>query len=380
MGETHNAKELEVRKALLLLIAALALAVTGCGEDNDSGGGADSAAAPPAKVKPTTGPNGEKAALAGELTLSQDEIDKVKALNATAAFTWHTSSLWVDAVEAGARSKFEALGIEVVATTDADFDPAKQASDVETVTAKKPDVIVANVVDAGQSASAFRPAVDSGSKIVFISDVPKGYRQDADYVGLVDDDYAAMGKVAADLMGEALEGKGKVGFIYHDANFHVTKQRDDAFKASLQQKYPDIEIAAEAGMADPAKAEEIAHAMLTKNSDLDGVYVPWAEPATGVLAALRSAGTPDVKVVTLDLDNDVALDMAQGKNVVGISADRAFQLGEAAATEAAYGLLGKKAPPFSVVGAIDVTKDNLLARWKESLGVEAPAELVEAAG
>jgi ribose transport system substrate-binding protein len=371
----------EVRKALLLLIAALALAVIGCGEDDGSGaGGGDSADAAPAQVKPTTGPNGEKPVAADELTLTPDEVEKVKGMNATAAFTWHTSSLWVDAVEAGARSKLEELGIDVVATTDADFDPAKQASDVETVTAKKPDVILANVVDAGQATSAFRPAVDAGSKIVFISDVPEGYALGEDYVGLVDDDYSAMGIVAADLMGEALGGKGKVGFIYHDANFHVTNQRDDAFKAHLQQKYPDIEIAAEAGMADPAKGEEIAHAMLTKNPDLGGVYVPWAEPATGVLAALRSAGTPDVKIVTLDLDNDVALDMAQGKNVVGISADRAYQLGEAAATEAAYGLLGKEAPAFSVVGAIDVTKENLLTRWKESLGVEPPAELVEAAG
>jgi ribose transport system substrate-binding protein len=366
-------------RALLLVAAVMALFVTACGDD-DSGDGGDAGSKPAAKVQPTTGPGGEEAVPVSQLTLTADEVEEVKGKNATAAIVWHTSSLWVDAVEAGARSKFEELGIKVVATTDADFDPARQASDVETVTAKKPDVIVSSPVDAGQATSAFRPAVDAGIDLVFISDVPTGYEQGKEYVGLVDDDYAAMGKVAADLMGEALEGKGKVGFIYHDANFHVTKQRDDAFKAWLQQKYPDIEIAAEAGLADPAKAEEIATGMLTKNQDLNGVYVTWAEPATGVLAALRAAGTPDVKIVTLDLDNDVAVDMAQGKNVVGISADRAFELGEAAATEAAYGLLGKKAPPFSVVGAIDVTKENLLTRWSESLGSDPPDVLVEAAG
>ena len=45
------------------------------------------------------------------------------------------------------------------------------------------------------------------------------------------------------------------------------------------------------GIADPARAEEIANALLTKTPDLDGIYVTWAEPAEGVLAALRGETT-----------------------------------------------------------------------------------------
>ena len=59
-------------------------------------------------------------------------------------------------------------------------------------------------------------------------------------------------------MADALGKKGKVGYIFHDADFYVTNQRDGAFKATIEPDYPDMKIVAEAGMADPARSEEIA--------------------------------------------------------------------------------------------------------------------------
>ena len=112
----------------------------------------------------------------------------------------------------------------------------------------------------------------------------------------------------------------------------MTNQRDNAFKTTIENDYPDIEIVAEQGIADPARAEEIANALLLKNPDLDGIYVTWAEPAEGVLAALRAAGNTDTKIVTLDLSEPVALDMVQGGNVAAIVADQAYELGRAMAT------------------------------------------------
>ena len=58
----------------------------------------------------------------------------------------------------------------------------------------------------------------------------------------------------------------------------------------------------------------------------------WAEPADGVLAALRAGGNTTTKIVTLDLSEPVALDMVKGGNVVGIVADEAYELGRAMAT------------------------------------------------
>ena len=158
----------------------------------------------------------------------------------------------------------------------------------------------------------------------------------------------------------------------------MTNQRDNAFKSTIENDYPDIKIVAERGLADPARAEEIANALLLKNPDLDGIYVTWAEPAEGVLAALRAAGNTDTKIVTLDLSEPVALDMVQGGNVAAVVADQAYELGRAMATVAGYGLLGKEAPPFVVAPATTVTKENVAEGYQDSLHREPPQSVVDA--
>ena len=338
--------------------------------------------APAAPVAPVTrGPGGEAATPSGEIVLSAGEAAEVQSGEYTAALLWHTAGAFTDAVSKGARDAFAELGINVIAETNAQFDAAQQANDVETVMAQNPDIIISLVLDPVSGAEAFRPAVDAGVQLVFLSNVPEGYVHGTDYVGVVTDDLAAMGIAAADLLADALGGQGKVGFIFHDAAYYVTNQRDQAFKAWIEAAYPGIEIVDEQGLADPAAAEEIAASLLTRNPDLNGIYAPWsAGPADGVLAALRAAGASDVAVVTLDLDTNVSLDLVEGGNIVGIAADEAYALGRTMALEGAYGLLGKPAPPFTVVPAIKVTADNIVDAYRQSLATDPPAEVMQALG
>ncbi|WP_245491177.1 substrate-binding domain-containing protein, partial [Mesorhizobium sp. M2A.F.Ca.ET.037.01.1.1] len=205
----------------------------------------------------------------------------------TAALVWHEMSEYTNAVNAGARDEFKRLGIEVVAQTDAGFDAARQKADVETVMAKKPSIILSLPVDPATAASVYDPARQAGVKLGFVDNSPAGYKQGTDYVTIVSDDLFQMGNKAGIALAEALGKKGKVGYIFHDADFYVTNQRDGAFKKTIEQDYPDMQIAAEAGMADPARSEDIAQAMITQHPDLDGIYVTWSEPALSVLSALR---------------------------------------------------------------------------------------------
>ena len=208
----------------------------------------------------TVGPGGEKATPTSELKLTDAEVAKLKDGKYTAALLWHTSSDFVNAVTAGAKDEFARLGITVVAQTDAGFDAAKQKSDVETILAKKPSAILALPLDPVTSAEAFKPAVASGVKIVLLSNKPKDFVQGKDYVTIVTDDLFQMGKHAADALAASIGKKGKIAWIYHDAQYYVTNQRDNAFKATIESDYPDIKIVAKQGIADPARAEEIANA------------------------------------------------------------------------------------------------------------------------
>jgi len=327
----------------------------------------------------TKGPAGETATPSAEVTISDADIASLKDKGYKAALLWHTSSDFTNAVAAGATDEFKRAGIEIAVTTDAQFDAARQRSDIETALAAKPNVILALPLDPVTSAEAFRQAVTDGVKLVFLSNVPKDYKHGADYSAIVTDDLYQMGKQAADALAKAMGGKGTVGYIFHDATYYVTNQRDQAFKSTIEKDYPDIKIVAEQGISDPARAEEIASAMLLKNPDLGGIYVTWAEPADGVLAALRAAGNTSTKIVTLDLAEPVALDMVKGGNVTALVADKAYELGRAMAAAGMKSLLGQEAPAFVVAPALTVTKENVSQGWQDSLHRDAPQSVLDAA-
>jgi ribose transport system substrate-binding protein len=274
------------------------------------------------------------------------------------------------------------MGIDVIATTDANFKPDKQVSDIETVLAKKPNIIVSIPTDPVATAGAYRKAVNQGVKLVFMDNVPKGFKPGSDYVSVVSADNYGNGVAAAVLMGQKLDGHGKIGLIYHSADFFVTKQRYDAFKSTIKSKFPDIDIAAEQGIGGPdfaGDAEKVASAMLTKNPNLDAIWAVWDVPAEGVLAAARANGRNDLTVITEDLGQNVAIDMAKGGPIKGLGAQRPFDQGVAEARLAGYGLLDKKAPPYVAVTALPVTPDTLADGWQTVYHQPLPPKVQEAA-
>jgi ribose transport system substrate-binding protein len=363
--------------APVAIAAAVALAVAG-GSLASSGSPASSAAV----SKPlgsTHGPAGERATPTSALKLSPAQIAKVRAGHYTAALVWHQNSDFVTAVTAGANAEFKKLGIKVVATTSANFDAAKQKSDIETVLAKKPTVMLTLPVDPVVTASAYKDAAKAGTKIVLLSNVPKGFKYGRDYVTVVTDDLFQMGKHAADALASAIGGKGKIAYFFHDANYYVTNQRDQAFLKTIQGSYKNIQVVAKQGIADPNKAADQANAILLKNPDLSGIYVTFSQPpAEGVLSALRNNGNTKTKVVSLDLDEPLALDMARGGNTAALVADKAYDLGKAMAESAAYGIIGKKAPPFIVAPALTITKANLPEGYQQSLHTAPPKAVLNA--
>ncbi|MBZ5763024.1 substrate-binding domain-containing protein [Rhizobium sp. VS19-DR104.2] len=326
----------------------------------------------------TTGPHAERPTPAASVTLTPEEEQKIKDGKFTAALVWHEMSEYTNAVNRGAKDEFKRLGVEVIAQTDAGFDAARQKADVETVLAKKPSIILSLPVDPATAGPIYEPALKAGVKLAFVDNSPKGYVQGRDYVTIVSDDLFQMGNKAGIAMATALREKGKVGYIFHDADFYVTNQRDGAFKATIEHDYPDMKITAQQGMADPARAEEIAQAMVTQNPDLDGIYVTWAEPALSVLSALRAAGNTHTKIVTLDLNEPAALDMVKGGAVAALVADEAYSIGTTVARAAAGSLVGHQAAPFLVVDSLAVTKDTVKEGWRGSLNTDVPATIADA--
>jgi ribose transport system substrate-binding protein len=379
------------------IVAIAAFAFAGCGgSDDENGGGSagkqetaivakarDGLAALKASVL-STGPNGEKPTPASEVSLSADDLQKIKDKHATAAIVLHYGGNdWSNAQVNGLRNALGRMGVKVIAVTDANFKPEKQVSDIETVLARKPDIIISIPTDPVATADAYRKAARQGVKLVFMDNVPKGFTPGKDYVSVVSADNYGNGVASAHLMAEQLDGKGKIGIVFHEADFFVTKQRYEAFKKTIAEQYPDIKVVAEQGIAGPdfaGDAEKVASAMLTRNADLDAIWAVWDVPAEGVLAAARANGRNDLDVTTIDLGQNVAIDMAKGGPIKGLGAQRPFDQGVTEATLAGYGLLDKKAPPYVAVNALPVTRSNLASAWRTVYHQGLPPKVVEAEG
>ena len=326
------------------------------------------------------GPNGERAVGPRAVELTDDEVAELKAGDHTVAFVWHAQGLDLNAIELGARKRLEQLGIKVVAATNANFDAAKQQNDLETVEALKPDVIVSLPVDSANSAKMYRHAAANGSRLVFLSNIPAGFRHGKDYVGVVTTNVVQAAVESAHLLGRHLNGEGKVGVLYYDADFFIVNQWDEKFEEVLEESYPGTEIAARMGFVDPARADEPASAMLTRNPDLDAIYVSWNDPAHGVLTALRAAGRNDVAVTDVGMDEVTALDLAKGGPFIGAGVDAPQEAGRAMANEIGYAILGKSAPPFVVSGFSLMTRDNIVESWPTIYGQPTPKPVLEALG
>ncbi|PFN99565.1 sugar ABC transporter substrate-binding protein [Bacillus sp. AFS076308] len=319
------------------------------------------------------GPNGEQAVSAKTLQLTEDELKKIKEGNYKAAIVMHYSGTdYMNAAVGAMKDTFKKMGIKIVAVTDAQFKAEKQVNDIETVLAKKPDIMISVPVDAVSTAPAYKKAVAQGVKLVFMDGAAQGLVAGKDYISIVSGDNMGNGATAADIMAEKLGGKGKVGILYHDVNFFVTKNRSDAFEKRIKEKYPNIEIVAKSGITGPNQAEEVASAMLTRHHDIDGIFAPWDVPAEGVMAAARTAGRDDLVVTTVDLGTNVAISIAQDGIVKGLGAQLPYDQGVAQAILAGYALLGKEAPAYVASPSIKVTKENVLDEWKLIYGTEAP--------
>jgi ribose transport system substrate-binding protein len=327
------------------------------------------------------GPHGEEPSPASSVSLTAEEIEKIRGLKAKAAIVLHyAQSDWSQAQVAGLRTQFGKMGIEVIAVTDAGFRPERQVTNIETVLDQNPQIIVSIPTDADITAEAYKNASQKGVKLVFMDNVPTGFQAGKDYVSVVSADNYGNGVASAHLMAKFLQGKGQIGLVYHAADFFVTRQRYEAFKKTITEGYPGIQIVAEQGIREPdffTDANQAAHAMLTLNPDLKGIWAVWDLPAEGVLSAARAAGRNDLVITTIDLGLNVAVEMARNGLVKGLGAQRPYDQGVTEALLAGYGLLGKPAPAYVALPALPVTRDNLLEAWKTVYHSEAPVSIQE---
>ncbi|MBZ9683496.1 MULTISPECIES: substrate-binding domain-containing protein [unclassified Mesorhizobium] len=367
------------------MAAALALALSGLSASSTF---ADDTIPPEAKAlleplplsprgQPVPGfPDGPPAVSPDVLKFSDEDLAKLKAGKFTAGLVMHTMDAgWPQLQVAGISNTLKDLGIEVVGTTDAKFQPGQQISDLEQMTARKPDVIFSIPIDPKSESEAYKKAAAAGIKLVFMDNVPVDMAPGKDYVTVVASDNEKNAYFAAQELVGAIGGKGEVGIItlVYDYYYSVAARKVGALKAFGE--HPDIKVADVGTFTAPEKAYEVATAMLTAHPDMKGIFVAWDTPAQQVVAAAKTLGR-DIVVTTNDIAADSALNVARGE-FLAVGAQRPYDQGVAEAKAAALALLGHDVPPYISVPTLRVKKLDLLSALKQVTKEDAPASVVK---
>ncbi len=323
----------------------------------------------------SNGQRGEKGTLASTITVTGEQAAKIKAGHFTVAISlgWLGDD-WASEQSKGLKDTFAKLGIKVVAETNANWDDAKQISDLDAIAVLKPSLLVSIPLNGQTTAAAYKKIADAGTKVVFMDQAVDGMNPGKNYVSIVSSDNLALGMYVADLLAKALGGKGEVAAMYFANDFYVTNLRYEGFVARLMAKYPQIKLVTAAGHDDPDKGQEVAQALLARYPNIQGLYGSWSIPAMGAATAAQVAGkTPDnFKVVCENFDQIVAANMAKKGFIAGISSQRPYAQGVAEATVGALALIGVSPPPYVVVPPLAVDRANLAASYKTIYRVDLP--------
>ncbi|GGD70108.1 substrate-binding domain-containing protein [Microbacterium murale] len=329
------------------------------------------------------GPYGERSADIADLELTSEQVNEIKALRLTAGISMHFSGdTWSNAQIAGLTSEFERLGIEIVAQTSADAEVTKQFSDIESITARKPDILVAiPSLDVTALAPAFERATDAEIKVVFM-DNPAAGMEPGDYVSVVASDYYGYGVINAYQLAAAICGEGEIGVLRHGAKAPNNVQALEGFVTTIEEDFPDIDIVEEADILGPdfsGEGESNVNSMLAEHPDLAGVWCFFDLPCEGAINAARAAGRDSLPMTMGGLGVNVAVQMASSDDfVIAIGSVQPYQQGVLEARLGALALLGEETPPYVSLPAIPVDAKNLEMQWKAVYDEPLPPAIVEA--
>lgn len=220
---------------------------------------------------------------------------------------WSRSFEFYVDMEAGMQEKADELGVEVI-MQDANGDLTEQTKQLENFISRKVDGIIICPIDSEASGSEVMMVNDAGIPLATVDIACTGGGEVTTHVA--SDNYLG-GQLAAEYLGEALEGKGQVAVI---SNPTITPliEREKGFTDTIAEKYPDIEIVSnQSGESTREKGLEVAENMLEKYPELAGIFSTNDMMGLGAVQAIQAKGM-DTIVVGFDATEEACNAMKEG--------------------------------------------------------------------
>jgi ribose transport system substrate-binding protein len=323
------------------------------------------------------GPHGEVAVSAEELTVPDPMADFARRSAYSVGLVMHTlESDWALQQVAGLSATLAAFGAKITSVVDCHYRADVQVDELRKLLVLRPDAIVSIPVDNAATAAAHLEIARSRIKLVLMDNVPNGMRAGKDYATVVSSDNFGNGQVAAWMLSEHVPAGGVVAIVAHGVDYFSTNEREIGFRKWILENRPDV-VLKRVQFMEFGAARSVALDFLDANPDVGALFVAWDEPGMAIARALRSAGRI-LPMTSMDLGNDIAMEIARGDIVKGVGAQRPYDLGCAEARALILALAGGTVPPWVTLPAFPVSRTNLLASYQAVWHRPAP-EAVRAA-
>ena len=186
--------------------------------------------------------------------------------------------------------------------------------------------------------------------------------QSSDFVSFVATDNRKGGSLAADRMGQLLNGKGKVIVLRYAEGSASTTEREAGFLDEIKAKFPQIELISTNQYAGATRdtAKRAAENLLNQfGDDVQGIFTPNESATAGMLLALQDIGKAG-KVSFVGFDaSQTFIDAINANQLHGIVVQNPFNMGYLGVKTMVESLQGKPVQQKIDTGVMLVTKDNL---------------------
>ena len=232
---------------------------------------------------------------------------------------------------------------------------ANQLQDLLTVT--KIDTLV---IFPFESASLTKPVAQLKNKGIYVTVVDRGLTDTSAQDAYVAGDNTAFGKIAAEYLAKALDGKGNI-VVLRGIPTTLDNERMNAFNAVMKD-HPDIKILdAKYGNWNRDDAFKVMQDYLTRFKQVDAVWAADDDMAVGVLKAIEQAKRNDIKIVFGGAGaKGMIKTLMDGGNPL-IQANVSYSpkfMYDAIKLTAEARLKGEKLPATYIIPSVLITKEN----------------------
>lgn len=268
----------------------------------------------------------------------------------------------------GIESKVKELfkdGTKVITQGATEWDYTKQTPIIESMIAKKVDMIITAPNNDETMIPVLKKAVDAGIPVMTVD---TNIKDESFLICNITSNNLQGGKVAADMLADMIGKKGEVAIINTKPGITTTDARQKGFEDELAAAFPDVKIVSKQYCNDQAeKAAAQIQEIYLSHPKLAGVFGTNLFAATGVANGLKAKG---VKIPIMCYDAGPAqIESLRKGEIDATVVQKPMAIGETAAEYAYYYFTNQKDKIVKnkLIESVVATKENMddpeISKW-----------------